>query len=154
VPENPNTFFERVHDSLKINVFCAMSASKICRPFFFAEQTVTGIIYLDALEIWLMPQLLEDFEQTLIFQQYGTPPRYHCSVTDYIKETVPDRCNGRGRPTAWPPRSPKLTSMDFFLWRCVKDLAYVPPFPFDLNGLMIRIRESIQSIDLNTMNKT
>jgi hypothetical protein len=45
--ENPNTFVEHVRDSQKINVFCAMSASKIYGSFFFAEQTVTGITYLD-----------------------------------------------------------------------------------------------------------
>jgi hypothetical protein len=66
-PENPNTFAEHVRDSPKINVFCAISASKIYGPFLFAEQTVTGITYLDMLENWLMPQLLEVFGQTLIF---------------------------------------------------------------------------------------
>jgi hypothetical protein len=26
-----------------------------------------------------------------------------------------------GEPTAWPPRSPDLTSMDFYLWGCIKN---------------------------------
>jgi hypothetical protein len=29
-------------------------------PFFFGEKTVNGIIYHGMLELWLMPQLLED----------------------------------------------------------------------------------------------
>jgi hypothetical protein len=39
--KNPHAFVEHVHDSLKINVFCAMSASKIYEPFFFDELTLT-----------------------------------------------------------------------------------------------------------------
>jgi hypothetical protein len=46
-----------------------------------------------------MPRLLEDFGQTLIFQQDGAPPHYHRSVTDFLNETIPDRWIGRGGPT-------------------------------------------------------
>jgi hypothetical protein len=101
-----------------------------------------------------MPQLLEDFGQTLIFQRDGALPHYHIYVTYFLNETVPDRWIGRCGPTVWPPRSPDLTPVDFFLWGCVKDLVYVPPLPRDINDLMIRIRESIQLTDLNTTNKT
>jgi hypothetical protein len=31
---------------------------------------------------------------------------------------------GRGEPTAWPPCSPNLRHMDFFLWDYVKDQVY------------------------------
>jgi hypothetical protein len=128
-----------------------MSASKIYGPIFFAEQTVTGITHLDTLAhaptSWRLGQ-------TLIFQQDGASPYYHRSVTYFLNETVSDGWIVRGRPTAWPPRSPDLTPMDFFLWRCVKDLVYVPPLPRDIKDLMIRIRESIQSVDRDTVNKT
>jgi hypothetical protein len=48
---------EYVRDSPKVNVFCAVSSCKVYGPFFFAEPTVTGINYLDMLQLWLMPQL-------------------------------------------------------------------------------------------------
>ena len=38
--------------------------------FFFAENTVTGITYLEILEQWLFPQVRED-SQEFIFQQDG-----------------------------------------------------------------------------------
>jgi hypothetical protein len=120
-----------------------MSVPEIYGLFFFAERTATGITYLDTLENWPMPQLLEDFGETLIFQQDGAPPHYHNSVTGFLNETFPNRLIGRGGPTTWPPRSSDLTSMDFFLWGCAKDLVYVPPLPHDINDLMIRVRESI-----------
>ena len=43
-----------------MNVFCPVSSCKLYGPFFFAEPTVTGINYLDKLQLWLMPQLQED----------------------------------------------------------------------------------------------
>jgi hypothetical protein len=36
----------------------------------------------------------------------------------------------------------------------VKDLKYVSALPLDINDLMIRIRESVQSVDRDTMNNT
>jgi hypothetical protein len=50
------------------------------RQFFFAEPTVTGINYLDMLQLWLMPQLQDDSED-FIFQQDGAPPHFHFDFT-------------------------------------------------------------------------
>ena len=36
---------------------------------------------------------------------------------------------GRAAPIAWPPRSPDLTPMDFFLWGFGKDQVFIPPLP-------------------------
>jgi hypothetical protein len=41
-------------------------------------------------------------------------------VHDYLKANFPGRRIGRGRPDAWPPRSPDLTPLDFVLWCYVK----------------------------------
>ena len=42
---------ERQRDSPKVNVFCAISSQKVYGSFFFAEQTVTGMTYLDMLQL-------------------------------------------------------------------------------------------------------
>jgi hypothetical protein len=36
----------------------------------------------------------------------------------------------------WPPRSPGLTSWDFFLWGYVKEQVFVPPLPLDIDELL------------------
>jgi hypothetical protein len=41
---------EHQRDSPKVNVFCAISSQKVYGPFFFAEETVTGMTYLDMLQ--------------------------------------------------------------------------------------------------------
>jgi hypothetical protein len=47
---------ENPHAYVEINVFCAISSRKVYGPFFFAEETVTSMTYLDMLQLWLMPQ--------------------------------------------------------------------------------------------------
>lgn len=58
--ENPHVVIQYVQDSPKVNVFCAILKKNVYGPIFFADPTVTGMIYLDMLENWLMPQLNED----------------------------------------------------------------------------------------------
>ena len=57
---NAHEFVEHIRDFPKVNVLCAVSVSKGYGPFFFAKQTVTGVVYLDMLQQWLMPELQED----------------------------------------------------------------------------------------------
>ncbi|GBM51925.1 hypothetical protein AVEN_1508-1 [Araneus ventricosus] len=57
---NPHATVEEMDsDSSKVNVFCAMSQDKIFGPFFFRQNTANGIIYLDMLQSWLLPELEE-----------------------------------------------------------------------------------------------
>ena len=44
-----------------------------------------------------------------------------------LDQIYPGRWIGKGGPVAWPPRSPDLTSLDFFLWGHVKSLVYATP---------------------------
>ena len=60
--DNPHATMEYVRDLPKVNVFCAVSSCKVYGPFFFVEPTVTGINFVDMLQLWLMPQLQEERE--------------------------------------------------------------------------------------------
>jgi hypothetical protein len=54
---NPRDFLEHVRDIPKVNVFCALSKGRVYCPFFFMGTTITGIVYLDMLQHFLIPQL-------------------------------------------------------------------------------------------------
>jgi hypothetical protein len=71
--QNPHTTLEHERDSPKVNVFCATAQTKVYGPFFFDENTVTGVTYLAMLQNWLLPQINEDSED-FIFQQQGLHP--------------------------------------------------------------------------------
>jgi hypothetical protein len=53
---------------------------------FFVEATVTGLIYLDILEEFLLSQLQEDFQGQLSFQQDGAAPDFPIAVRDILNE--------------------------------------------------------------------
>ena len=123
-----------MQDSPKLNVFNAISSVKVYGPFFFAKPTVTGISYLDMLENYLMPELQQDMDRDLIFQQDGAPLHFHCKVTSYLKCMVV-ACIGCGGTIAWPPRLPDLTPLDFSVRGCIEDQVFVPPLPASLEEL-------------------
>jgi len=54
--------------------------------------------------------------------QDGAPPHFSCFVTDVLNEIFPDTWIRRGVPIPWPPRSPDLSPLDFFLWGTLRAL--------------------------------
>ena len=60
-------------------------------------------------------------DQRFYFQQDGAPPHYHNRVTEYLKETLPGRWIDRRGAAEYPPRSPDLTPLEFYLWGTLKD---------------------------------
>jgi hypothetical protein len=83
--------------------------------------------YRDFLET-VLPGLFEDVplvvRQKLWFQHDGAPAHCGKDVRQWLNATYPGRWIGRGRPIAWPPRSPALTPMDFFLRGHLKEQVY------------------------------
>ena len=122
--QNPQEALEHERDCPKVNVFCALSQTKFYGPFFFAENTATGITYLAMLQNWLLRQMSENSED-FIFQQDGGPHHWHRDVRRFLNESLPQRWIGRVMKEDlalqfWPPRSPDFTPCDFLLWGFVK----------------------------------
>ena len=53
----------------------------------------------------------------------------------------------------WPPRSPDLTTYDFFLWGFVKDTVFVPPLPANLQDLSNRIAAAVALVDRDKLTR-
>jgi hypothetical protein len=63
----------------------------------------------------------------------------------HLTATYKDLWIGRGGTVAWPPRSPDLTPLDFFLCGYIKALICMPPI--DIEGVLIaRIAEAAATI--------
>ena len=100
--------------------------------------------------MWFMPQLEHD-SADFVYQLDGAPCHYQRNVRNFLNETLPNRWIGRAvnndrNLLLWPPRSPDLTTCDFFLWGYVKDNAYKPPFPQNVRELQDRIRAVVQTL--------
>jgi hypothetical protein len=81
--EHPHARVQHLRGSPKVTAFCALS-KKIYGPFFFTAKTLTGTVYLDILQNWLMPRLNIGFGENLIFQQDAAPSSYHNVVSRFL----------------------------------------------------------------------
>jgi len=125
--DNPHetsvTNFQR---RFSVNVWCGVLGNKIIGPFVF-DSNLTGNTYEAFLRNEL-PGLLEDIplmiRSQMYFQHDGASPHYTRHVRDYLNESFPNHWLGRGGPVAWPPRSPDLTPLDYYLWGHMKMLVY------------------------------
>ena len=99
------------------------------------------------------PQL-NDLQPTIIFQQDGAPPHWGLHVHGFLYPTFPHRWIGRDGPIPWPPRSPDITPLDFFLWGYVKDIVYRAKIR-DITDLKQRvITNAIATIDEAMLQRT
>ena len=74
------------------------------------------------------------------------PTRWCTSTLEFTCSSVldakfPNRWIGRDGPTPWPPRSPDITPLVFFLWGYVKDKVFSTPVPY-ITYLRARITDA------------
>ncbi|KAK2578444.1 hypothetical protein KPH14_001061 [Odynerus spinipes] len=61
------------------------------------------------------------------FQLDGCPAHYSRAARSWLNINYPQRWIGRGGIVPWPPRSPDMTPMDFFVWGLLKQEVYSVP---------------------------
>lgn len=139
--ENPNTLRQRgFQQQLSVNVWAGMVGNELVGPYILPPR-LNGAMYRRFLESTL-PDLLDDvpldIRQDMWLQLDGAPPHYSRVTRDYLNTTFRDRWIGRGGPVAWPPRSPDLNPLDFFLWGYMKSAMYDTPI-VDEEDLVARL---------------
>ena len=77
--------------------------------------------------------------------QDGDPPHFSWFVTDVVNERFPDAWIGKGGPIPWPPRSPDLSPLDFFLWGYIKNTVYAEKIR-NIQHLQDRITSAIETV--------
>ena len=151
---SPSSCMEWIRDTPKVNVWLGMTRSKVYGPFFFAENTVTGVIYLDMLQQFLEPQLIQDgILDTVVFQQDGAPCHYAKICREYLNTTFCDRWIGRDGPMPWAARSPDLTPLDFFAWGFIKSQVYRSQRITRLSDLCQLIRDAVELISVDMLER-
>lgn len=145
--ENPHAIHQVVHQSPKVNVWCALRRGQLFGPYFF-EGTVTADKYQHMLEHYFLPQLSRRQKASIIFQQDGAPPHWGLHVRTFLNEKFPNRWIGRDGPFHWAARSPDLTPLDFFLWGFVKTRVYRPNTVYNsIEELQNEITSVLHAID-------
>ena len=135
-----------------VNVWCGILGNYMIGPYFL-DGNLTGRSYALFLRRHL-PRLLEEVDlhtrQTMWFQQDGHPAHSSNVAVRVLNRTFPNKWIGRRGPHAWPPRSPDLTPLDYFLWGYVKQRVYATE-PTTPNDMKHRIREACQSISVHQL---
>lgn len=120
--ENPHHYTERILQPQRIVVWCGLSETHIIGPYFFPA-TVTAAAYLDMLRNYVIPGLRRrGVLNSVVFQQDGAAPHTAQVVLDYLQQRFPDRLISFRTQVMWPPRSPDLNPLDFYLWGHIKQL--------------------------------
>lgn len=153
--ENPHWYRSKALHPPRVTVWAAMGSSGIVGPYFFGDNVnVNGENYLDMLQNFYFPQIQNrpGFAYQ-VFQQDGAPPHWRLTVRDWLNATFPHRWIGRlPSPMQWPPRSPDLTPLDFFLWGFIKSKVYRTPCP-NLAALRQRIIEAFNEVPADMIHR-
>ena len=78
----------------------------------------------------------------------------NCNICNiwFLDATFPERWIGRDGPTPWPPRSPDITPLDYFLWGYVKDKVFSTSVP-DITNLKARITDAFATITEHILDR-
>jgi hypothetical protein len=143
--ENPHSL--RVANSqyeFSVNIWAGIIDNNIIGPIVLPNR-LNHIDYLQFIK-YDLPELLPVLLRPIMwFQHDGAPPHFAVDVRDYLNEAYGDRWIGRGGPVAWPPRSPDLNPLDFYLWGHVKEIVYKEPVN-TREELLQRIRRAFENI--------
>lgn len=145
---NPHWMREKkTQNPQKLNVWAGIWNDQKVGPFFI-EGNLNGEKYETMLREEIVPaiQLLTNNQiNDIYFQQDGAPPHYSRTVRQYLDEVFPDQWIGRRGTIEWPPRSPDLTPLDYFLWGYLKSKVYTTK-PLNLDELRARIIHEMEVI--------
>ncbi|XP_046962436.1 uncharacterized protein LOC124531912 [Vanessa cardui] len=150
--ENPQLKHQRPLHSLKVTVWAAMSAQGIIGPHFFENErshtvTVNSDRYTAMLRNFFFPQLhnFEAYNSRTWFQQDGATSHTFNESLAVVNEVFNGKLILRRGDIPWPPRSPDLTPLDFFLWGYLKSRVYANK-PTTIAQLKENIREEMSAI--------
>ena len=116
---------------------------------FFLEGNLTGDRYSVLLQREFL-DLIEDFpiqlRRDMLFQQDACPSHTSRMARAVLNDMFPKKWIGKFGPINFPPRSPDLTVLDYFLWGRIKNLVYNTR-PTTRDDMINRITEAIQSLN-------
>ncbi len=138
-------------DRHKVTVWVGlMGNSSIIGPFFF-QKNLDGEGYLEMLNKQVLPALwrMGHFGpnrngrfQRLWWIQDGAPSHRRIIVTERLEQPFGEQVVALNHAVEWPPRSPDLTLLDFFLWGYLKSKVYTTPLA-NLDDIETRIRNEM-----------
>lgn len=118
-----------------INVWAGLVGDCLVGPYLLPSRMTTANYRIFLKHV--LPGLLDDVplsvRRNMWFQHDGAPAHFGLAVRRDLNRSFPQRWIGRGGPVPWPPRSPDLSSLDFFLWGALKAIVYHDPVESEMD---------------------
>lgn len=152
---NPNLIRPVHHqDTWSFNIFCAIKYNRVL-CFHIYQETLNSTRYLNILETVVLPAVenLPLLEYTrAVYQHDGAPPHNATIISEFLEREFDGNWIGNNGPYNWPPRSPDITPMDFFLWGTIKDRVY-STIPTTQDNMKNRVRDALNSLTPDVIRK-
>ena len=127
---NPHALIENnFQEQFSFNIWVGIVGDYLIGPHFLPPR-LNGEEYRRFLE-FVLPELLEEIPAMERFRMWymhdGAPPHFSVVARQFLDENYHNRWIGRAGPHPWPPRSPEMNPLDYFLWGHIKALVYKTP---------------------------
>ena len=142
--DKPHIFIETPLHAQKIGVWMAVSRRRIIGPIFF-NFTVNAERYRNIFLTEFVQQLDDDELQYGYFQQDGATAHTTRENLAFLREYFDDRLISLHTEVEFPPRSPCLTIMDYFIFPYLKNKIFANPI-LNLQELQQRIVQQCATI--------
>lgn len=125
--QNPHAIrSRRFQQRFSVNVWGGIFNNNLL-PVHVLNDRLNADLYRHFLEHDLL-EFIDDVQLNIIqnmwYQHDGAPPHRGRQVAAWLNEHFPNKWIGQGGPISWPPRSPDLNPLDFYLWGHMKQLVY------------------------------
>lgn len=153
---NPMTVKEIQNQKrFSVNVWCGIWNTQIIGPIMYSN-SLTGERYHDMILSGGIEDFLDNLplaiHQNIWFQHDGAPPHRRSMITNWLNAEFPNRWIGKQGPVEWPPRSPDLAPLDFYLWSRLRNIVYETT-PRDVPELCSRIAQACREIESEELDR-
>lgn len=145
--ENPHRKRQRnPQNKFSFNVFALLMNNKV--RYYIYEENLNTEKFLEILRNFVsefLDELPLSMSTTAYYQLDGAPAHSSHEVSEELNAMFGNRWIGRRSSLFWPPRSPDLTPLDFYLWGRIKNIVYESPIE-SKEDLKRRVEDAFHSL--------
>jgi hypothetical protein len=90
--------------------------------------------------------------RNLFYQHDGAPSHNNHLVNNHLQNLFYDQWIANNGPHLWPPRSPDLTVLDFFIWGTIKNKVYNTALT-TMEDCMQRVRIAFEELNPQSIRR-
>lgn len=90
--------------------------------------------------------------RNIFYQHDGAPPHNGDLVNNHLQNLFYDQWIANNGPHLWPPRSPDLSVLDFFIWGAVKNKVFSTAVTTK-EDCMLRVRTAFDELSPQSIRK-